>query len=620
MLKNGALTRLCSDVLIKDTIKTLWIEVEEQFESFLIDNGLFLFAMLPYAMKNGLDIEVENPLDERLFYQLMDYFIPSMHSNLYKKINIKVEFDTINVENKGAIGCYYSKNLENLLKEQDGLYPISYVITKDSYDDSVIGKFGLTPICVNSNFNEILDIKIPEEKIYLDYLYPFALGKLFANFIIEITSKAQGEKLKIFNSQAYNLLLSMLFSSNDLVYLLKTQNCKQVSNKNVIEINKPYLENKDGKTFLCANLSIAGEEKVMYFSVEEIYGEYLINNRCDAFVAAVITTAMHEGYDIICNAPVTRRILYWLNNYLIPTLSSAIKFYNPIIVKAEPIDEIVQNTGAVATGWTGGVDCFYTYLTHSKGYKAENSKYNLTHLFVNNNGAIEGEDAKGTLKKMVEKTKNGFALETGKNVVGVDTNIQDIFQERFLTTVSFRHCAVVLALQKLLSVYLVSSSYAYQEFGFKNSENLGYYETIVYQTFTTALTAIYCSGGGIVRTEKVKALIEFPLSYKYIHSCIYACKDNCTKCGKCVRLVLLLDALGVVDKYSQAFDLDWYKQNLDWCLSRIYLGMGPVGEFIVSTFKKRGYNVNKAKFIAFRVSLWRKFLDVKNFIKSKLNA
>lgn len=70
------------------------------------------------------------------------------------------------------------------------------------------------------------------------------------------------------------------------------------------------------------------------------------------------------------------------------------------------------------------------------------------------------------------------------------------------------------------------------------------------------------------RFEKLKEVVEFKPSYKYLHVCTSDRGPNCGRCGKCLRTLTALDALGVIERYRQSFDVDDYKknrkQNLRW--------------------------------------------------------
>ncbi len=184
--------------------------------------------------------------------------------------------------------------------------------------------------------------------------------------------------------------------------------------QNIILIKKPYIEQKGNKSFLYSNITIKNKNYKMFFSVNKEYGNYLVDDRSDAFIVALLTYAMKENLDIISEAPVSRKLLYQLNQYLITMLSSNMKDFHQIKVKAVPTDRLLKNKGAVCTGWTGGVDSMYTLMTN---LNRQEKNFNLTHLAIFNNGALESTNNEELLENLVAKAKSGIAKECGLEVI-----------------------------------------------------------------------------------------------------------------------------------------------------------------------------------------------------------
>ena len=335
------------------------------------------------------------------------------------------------------------------------------------------------------------------------------------------------------------------------------------SEKQPITVKTPYLEKTAGGTKLCAQVNLQSKEQVLWFAVDEKYSEYLTDDRADAWVVALLTTAMREGRDIVCEAPVTRRLLYQLNHYLIPMMAGNMDVYHPIAVHALPIDQKLPCAGAVGTGWTGGVDSMFTYMQ-----SAQKAERGLTHLLITSNGALEEPDNSSVLKCLVEKAETGFAAEAGLDVIGVDTNLQDLLIEPFLSVASFRHGAVVLALQKLFHVFLCSSAYEFSRFAF-DEDNSFYYDLAALSSFETDTTVFYSAGGAYSRAQKLHALSDFPPAHKYLHPCIQVMGENCGRCGKCVRTEAALYGLGTLERFSTVFDLEEFERNKDWYIAQV---------------------------------------------------
>ncbi len=336
--------------------------------------------------------------------------------------------------------------------------------------------------------------------------------------------------------------------------------------KQPIRIGLPYLEQTSDGTRLCAPVLLRGQEQTMWFSVAPEYGEYLTDDRADAFVAGILTTAMRDGTDIVCEAPVTRRVLYQLGHYLIPMMAANMAdVFHPIKIHAEPTDAKLPCAGAVGTGWSGGADCMFTLM---RGLNAEEHSRRLTHLLITSNGALEEEDNSAALRRLVEKAREGIGAETGLKVMGVDTNLQELQSEAFLAVAAFRHSAVTLALQKLFGAFLWSSAYEFARFSF-DPNNAFYYELVIYSSFETDTTVLYSAGGAYSRVQKLQALSDYPLARKYLHPCIHIEGKNCGRCGKCVRTEAALYGLGTLDKFAEVFDVDAFERDKDWYFAQL---------------------------------------------------
>ena len=333
----------------------------------------------------------------------------------------------------------------------------------------------------------------------------------------------------------------------------------------MIQIEAPYIQHTSDRAVVCAPITINGQRQIVWFSTEREYGSYLTDDRLDAFVVGILTTAMRQGEDIICEAPLTRRLHYQLTQYLIPAMASNMDVYHHIHIKAPLTDTPLSCENAVATGWTGGVDSLYTLLKHTDPSSAA---YKLSHLLIANVGTLESNHNTELLQKMAENARRGIAAELDLSVVTVDSNLQIIQDENYLSVAAFRLSSAVLSLQKLFSVFLNSAGYEFQRFSFV-AENSAYYELFVLSNLETDTTAFYSSGGQVSRMQKLEELSEFPVALKYLHPCIYAARENCGKCGKCVRTMGALYALGKLERFSDVFDVDYFYKNKIEYLSNI---------------------------------------------------
>lgn len=321
----------------------------------------------------------------------------------------------------------------------------------------------------------------------------------------------------------------------------------------MIQIGRVYLQHADGQTRLCADITLNQRGTTLWFSVSEEKEAYLCAERSDAFVMALLPMAMRGGHEIVCETPMSERLHYQLEQYLIPALVAAGTLYHPITIKAPLTREGVKNRNAVGTGFSGGVDSLYTVMTHGEG-----STYPLTHLAIFNVGVFEGKDYHNTFRTNCRNAER-FANQQKLELVELDSNISEVLPERFLDVYSFRNLAGALALQGLFSVYLLSSGHDMASFSF-DLHNSATYDFLTVNCAQTESLAMYSSGSSVLRRKKLEALIDWEPAYEWVHPCVYGLvgTKNCGHCKKCILDMTTLHALGALERFDKVFDVPAY--------------------------------------------------------------
>lgn len=90
---------------------------------------------------------------------------------------------------------------------------------------------------------------------------------------------------------------------------------------------------------------------------------------------------------------------------------------------------------------------------------------------------------------------------------------------------------------------------------------------------STDTLRFYSTGGEKSRFEKTKVVSLYQPSKKYLNVCVNKPPrdGNDNTCFKCIRTLLTLDALGVIDEYNAVFDIEFYKHNKKGYLRRMWL-------------------------------------------------
>lgn len=329
--------------------------------------------------------------------------------------------------------------------------------------------------------------------------------------------------------------------------------------RKVLSVRKPYIENIGTQTRLVYTVrDETGTETALWYEVASEYAEYLCPERSDGIVVNLLLYAMERKYDIECEAAMSEQLYYQLTEQLIPSIARNIKKYHTIQISAPLDSNPLPSAKAVGASISGGVDSFYTVLRH---VNRKESTFNVTHLAFFNAGAsgAEGGDvARQTYKERIEWIRD-VADQLGKKMVCVDTNLNEFLRQEHESSHTFRTLAIPLVLQKLFCKYYFASGLGYENFSFSVADT-AHYDLLNTRCLSTENLTFYSSGGEATRTDKIKFISDFPITYPKLNVCI-AEAVNCNRCDKCRRTMLALYAIGRLDRYSEAFDVEYFKKH-----------------------------------------------------------
>jgi hypothetical protein len=136
--------------------------------------------------------------------------------------------------------------------------------------------------------------------------------------------------------------------------------------------------------------SNTGTEK-LWFSVPDRFSEYFSTDRMDGFLVGMLFPAMVSGEDISLEGRVSRKLLFNINNHVIPLLMSYSPSCKKIKVYADEVFLEKKDVSGVGSGFSGGVDSFCTIydrfeIEDDPGYKINK----LLFLNVGSHGAGQG--------------------------------------------------------------------------------------------------------------------------------------------------------------------------------------------------------------------------------------
>lgn len=309
---------------------------------------------------------------------------------------------------------------------------------------------------------------------------------------------------------------------------------------------------------------------------------YAVTDRLDAFLWGVLPYAMRHGHDIKCKDKVSGKFLYNLNTQYIQTLSKYDdKLYNTQI-EAEITDDEIVSQGAVATGVSCGVDCLYTII---ENYNSRYSKdLALTHLLNFNEGAFGGSYYSANRKFVVKKLhakEQALADELNLPVVNLSTNLESLIRIPVDQFIVYAMGIMTMSISKLIGTYLYSSSGGdYGDFSVKkiSGRDVSYADLLSLHCLSHGATFFYSAGGSKTRFEKFKFIADDPLTKRHLFSCLNQ-DFNCGVCIKCMRNLLTIDALDLLEEYGEVYDIEDYKSRRKDAL-----------KYLVNEIKFHGYS------------------------------
>lgn len=346
----------------------------------------------------------------------------------------------------------------------------------------------------------------------------------------------------------------------------------------LMRIGRPVVTENEGKTRMSSVISFGEERKLLWVEVDRENGRYLSPERSDGLLVGLLWYAMYHGYDIECEAPVTGELLYKLETYLVPTLSKYSTRMRKPLIKASIAEEQLNGEGAVGTGISCGVDSFHAVCSH---YRHHVRSLRLTHLTLYNVGAFGCFDLSKADAQFEWQINNSrqLAAELGLKLVVLNSNLKALFPTDNRFTHTFSNAFSVYCLQKLWSggaYFYASSGVDFASFDVHDADcnDSSHYDLLSLFCFSTHSLSFYSEGGAKTRFDKVRTIVGFEPTERYLQVC---CKDdgkNCGICFKCKRTLVILDALDVVDRYVKVFDVDRYKRHrndyLCWMLAQYY--------------------------------------------------
>ena len=339
-------------------------------------------------------------------------------------------------------------------------------------------------------------------------------------------------------------------------------------------IKKPQAENAHGELLLRARVEIQGKDSECFYSVPEEYADFVDVASANCFLVGLLYPALRHGEDIHVAGTVSARLLYNLNEYLIPLMVLCDSRLKRIKVTAEATsDRGCPESHAVGTGFSGGVDSFTTIHEHLARPTPEG--FRLTHLFFFNVGAHgipKNENERLAIERKFqaryEKLKP-FPAEVGTPFVPVNSNIHLFHPWGHLEVATLATVSAVLFLQKgIRRYYLASAGHPYVHLwhylgSLRRPDDIAFLNPLLLPWLSTESLDLVDDGTFFDRSQKTALIADYEPATRYLNVCCNhdTLDTNCSICGKCCRTLLTLEVLGKLDAFRAVFDVDKYRRE-----------------------------------------------------------
>ena len=342
-----------------------------------------------------------------------------------------------------------------------------------------------------------------------------------------------------------------------------------------MKIKKTCVSRSGGHLALSAPVSFQGKVATCFYSVPERFADLADTGSSNCFLVGFLYPAMRTGEDIHVEGTVSARLLYNLNEYLIPFMAMCDPRLKSIEVTADATDdEGCRAARAVGTGFSGGVDSFATICAH-RG-KSVPEGFRLTHLFFFNVGA-HGIPKDGSGLAAIERQFHAryeklkpFPDEAGLPFVPVNSNIHLFHPWGHLEVATFATASAALFLQKgVRRYYVASSGHTYRQL-WRFLGNGGRPDAIervnmlILPWLSTESLDLVDDGNMLDRSQKTALVADYEPATRYLNVCYGhdTLDTNCSVCGKCRRTLLTLEILGKLDAFGKVFDVDRYRREV----------------------------------------------------------
>ncbi len=340
----------------------------------------------------------------------------------------------------------------------------------------------------------------------------------------------------------------------------------------IIKIGTPQITIEKNYAIQRCTITLGDVEKIVTFSTNKEYADFLCYERGDAYLIGLLYLAMTERCDIYSEVPLTGELVHQLQTELIPTLTKYSSRLYSTRIFAELDDTPLPSAGKIGTGCSCGIDSLYTI---KKLNESTDKNYKIDYLVHNNVGAFSGHGVT-SYQRYNDNKKQAieFCKKHGYKLITNDSNFGNAFPQSHLRTHLYSSVFSIYMLRKLWRRYYYASTGCDLEdyFGLKDNDlyDSAKYDLIALPAFSISQLRICNAGLYASRYEKTKELANDKAAQQFLSVCLTYGSKHCGTCSKCKRTLWMLDAIGKLNEFSNIFDIIYYKKNYGAYMRALY--------------------------------------------------
>lgn len=324
----------------------------------------------------------------------------------------------------------------------------------------------------------------------------------------------------------------------------------------------PDIRRVDGKTMWTSSVRGSTVDS-LWFAVPQAF-QGMVSPLADAAVLGLLMPAMRQGSDLHIRGPVSAD-LYATLNIVQEIIIRSYPVYSRVMVTCTEFDHSVNRPDGVAMGFSAGIDSLAAL--HQHHLDPHPGSRRLTHLLFNNVGSHgSGQQGYNVFRRRLTHVQHA-SVATGLPLISLDSNLDEHFDlgphfpmTAFLQTAFMRNAAAAHVLAGGVGTWLYPASHTLTHMGLKAPSSAFRAEPMVMSLLSSAKMRPQ-GVGHESRVEKTALVAALPSDLMHmLDVCVHpghGAPVNCSRCHKCMRTMLTLEVLGVLEDFVPTVFHPW---------------------------------------------------------------